>query len=125
MAEPLVVAVDDDIRVRESIARLVRSARHAVLMFPSSEALLSSEALGRADCLITDVRMPGIDGLELQRRAKAAYPELPVIFISAHGDEEVRRHALAAGAVAFLYKPFDGEDLLHAIQSALRQEPDS
>jgi FixJ family two-component response regulator len=89
-------------------------------MFASAEALLNSEALACANCLITDVRMPGIDGLELQRRAKTSYPELPVILISAHGDEEVRRHALADGAVAFLYKPFDGEDLLQAIGVALR-----
>jgi FixJ family two-component response regulator len=63
--------------------------------------------------------MPGIGGLELQHRVKAAFPKLPVILISAHVDEEVRRRALAEGAVEFLYKPFDGEELLRAIQRAI------
>lgn len=119
MAEPLVVGVDDDFRVRESIARLAKSAGYEPKVFPSAESLLESGALAEAACLVSDVRMPGIGGLELQHRVKAAYPKLPVILISAHVDEEVRSRALREGALAFLYKPFDGEELLRAIQRAI------
>ena len=119
----MVVGVDDDVRVRESIARLAKSAGYAPVMYSSAEAVLESGVLERADCLISDVRMPGMGGLELQRRAKAEYPKLPVILISAHVDEDVRNRALREGSIDFLYKPFDGEDLLRAIQEALG--PDS
>ena len=119
----MVVGVDDDLRIRESIARLAKSAGYTPIMFPSSEALLASGALDRADCLISDVRMPGINGLELQRRVRVEHPGLPVILISGHLDEQVRERALREGAVAFLYKPFDGEELLRVIQRAL--EPGS
>lgn len=119
MAKSLVVGVDDDTRVRESIARLAKSAGYEPKVFPSAESLLESGILAEASCLVSDVRMPGIGGLELQHRVKAAFPKLPVILISAHVDEEVRRRALAEGAVEFLYKPFDGEELLRAIQRAI------
>jgi FixJ family two-component response regulator len=114
--------VDDDVRVRESVARLAKSAGYDALTFASAEAVLASGALERAACLITDVRMPGMDGLELQRRAKAKSPRLPVIFISGNADDDVRHRALREGAVDFLYKPFDGEDLLRAIDKALGRD---
>jgi two-component system response regulator FixJ len=120
----IVVAVDDDFRVRESIARLAASAGLEVAVFRSAEELLSADVLARAGCLITDVRMPGMDGLELQRRAQTAHPRLPVILISAHVDEAVRQRSLLEGAFEFLYKPFDGEELLRAIQKALEQTPE-
>lgn len=119
MTEPVIVGVDDDIRIRESIARLARSAGYAALMFASAEAVLASGTLGQAGCLISDVRMPGMDGLELQRRVRVECPKLPVILISAHTDEQVRQRALREGAVAFLYKPFDGEELLRVIETAV------
>jgi two-component system response regulator FixJ len=125
VTELIVVGVDDDVRVRESIARLAKSAGYSVVMFSSAEAVLASGALERADCLITDVRMPGMDGLELLRRAKAGRPSLPVILISAHLDEQVRQRALREGALEFLYKPFDGEELLCAIQKALERDSKS
>ena len=118
----MVVAVDDDFRVRESIARLANSAGYDPKMFPSAQALLDSGTLAEAACLITDVRMPGIDGLQLQQRVRNAYPTLPVIFISAHIDEEVRGRALGGGALDFLYKPFDGEELLRAIERAVEHQ---
>ena len=121
MTEPVVIAVDDDVRIRESIARLARSAGYTAMMFPSAEALLASGAVERAGCLISDIRMPGMDGLELQRRVRTGSPRLPVILISGQLDEEVRERALRSGAVAFLYKPFDGEELLRVIQRALEQ----
>jgi FixJ family two-component response regulator len=119
VAKALVVGVDDDHRVRESLARLAKSAGYDPRMFPSAESVLESGALAEAACLISDIRMPGIGGLELQRRVKDAYPKLPVILISAHVDEEVRSRALCEGAREFLYKPFDGEELLRAIQRAI------
>jgi FixJ family two-component response regulator len=114
-----VVAVDDDFRVRESIESLVESAGYEPLMFSSAEEFLKSGTLVRAMCLITDVRMPGMNGIELQRRIRIQRPKLPVIFISAHNDDETRQRALDEGAARFLYKPFDAGELLEAIRVAL------
>ena len=121
IAKQIVAAVDDDFRVRESIESLVDSAGYTPLVFASAEEFLNSGALAVTVCLITDVRMPGIDGIELQRRVRLQRPELPVIFISAHYDEETRRRALEQGAAGFLYKPFDAADLLGTIQPALNK----
>jgi FixJ family two-component response regulator len=118
-AKQSVVAVDDDFRVRESIESLVESAGYAPLMFSSAEEFLQSGTLVGARCLITDVRMPGINGIELQRRVRMERPDLPVIFISAHNDDETRRRAFNEGAASFLYKPFDAGELLEAIRVAL------
>ena len=115
----IVAAVDDDYRVRESIESLVASAGHTPLVFASAEEFLQSGAPELAVCLITDVRMPGIDGLELQRRVRLQYPRLPVIFITAHYDEETRQRAFRQGAAGFLHKPFDASELLGAIDLAL------
>jgi FixJ family two-component response regulator len=119
----IVAAVDDDFRVRESIESLVESAGYTPVVFCSAEEFLQSGTLTTVVCLITDVRMPGIDGLELQRRVRLERPELPVIFISAHYDDETRKRALNEGAVGFLYKPFDAADLLGAIHPALGRSP--
>ena len=117
----IVVGVDDDFRVRESIESLVESAGYAALVFASAEEFLQSGAIAGTICLVTDVRMPGIDGIELQRRVRLERPELPVIFISAHHEDKTRQRALDGGAAAFLYKPFDATELLSAIQGALNQ----
>jgi FixJ family two-component response regulator len=122
-ARQFVVAVDDDFRVRESIESLVESAGYAPLMFSSAEEFLQSGTLPGARCLITDVRMPGINGIELQRRIRIERPDLPVIFISAHNDDETRRRAFDEGAASFLYKPFDAGELLEAIRVALANSP--
>ena len=116
---PIVAAVDDDFRVRESITSLLESAGYAPLAFSSAEEFLLSGTLATATCVITDVRMPGMDGLELHRRIKLERPALPVILISAHHDANVRQRAIDEGAIDVLYKPFDGTDLLTIIQSAL------
>ena len=116
---PIVAAVDDDFRVRESIKSLLESAGYAPLVFSSAEEFLQSGALAAATCVITDVRMPGMDGIELQRRIRLERPTLPVILISAHHNAEVRQRAIDEGAVDVLYKPFDATDLLKIIQSAL------
>ena len=123
-AKHIVAAVDDDYRVRESIESLVASAGHTPLVFASAEEFLRSGAPASAICLITDVRMPGIDGLELQRRVRLQRPGLPVIFITAHYDDEIRQRALSQGAAGFLHKPFDAAELLGAIELALSTPPE-
>lgn len=115
----IVVIVDDDRRIRESIQSVVESAGHAMFVFATAELFLQSGMVAEAGCLITDVRMPGIDGIELQRRVRAARPQLPVIFISAHEDDGVRQQALTGGALTFLYKPFDAAELLRVVERAL------
>jgi FixJ family two-component response regulator len=116
---PLVAAVDDDFRVRESITSLLESAGYAPVVFSSAEEFLQSGTLAVATCVISDVRMPGMDGIELQRRIRLERPKLPVILISAHHNPEVRQKAIDEGAVDVLYKPFDATDLLKIIQSVL------
>jgi FixJ family two-component response regulator len=115
----VVVAVDDDFRVRESIESLVESAGYAPQLFATAEEFLESGAVAVAGCVITDVRMPGMDGIELQRRIRLQRPSLPIIFISAHDNDETRQLALSEGAVGFLNKPFDAGDLLEKIHAAL------
>jgi len=116
---PVVAAVDDDFRIRESVASLLESAGYVPLVFSSAEEFLVSGALATATCVITDVRMPGMDGIELQRLIKLERPTLPVILISAHHDVEVRQRAINEGAVEVLFKPFDATSLIRIIQSAL------
>jgi FixJ family two-component response regulator len=115
---PIVVFVDDDRRVLDALAMLMESAGYTPQSFTSAEQFLQSPALAAAACVIADVRMPGLDGLELQRRIRLVRPELPVIFISAHGDDAVRDRALRDGATAFFDKPFDCAALLSAISKA-------
>ena len=116
---PIVAAVDDDFRVRESITSLLESAGYAPVAFSSAEEFLHSGTLAVATCVISDVRMPGMDGIELQRRIRLERPTVPVILISAHRNDEVRQTAIDEGAVDVLYKPFDATDLLKIIQSVL------
>jgi FixJ family two-component response regulator len=116
---PVVAAVDDDFRVRESIESLLASAGYAPVLFSSAEEFLGSETLAVATCVISDVRMPGMDGIELQRRIRLERPALPVILISARHNDEIRQKAIDDGALDFLYKPFDAAELLKIIQSAL------
>jgi FixJ family two-component response regulator len=123
-ARGTVAVVDDDSRIRESVESLLDSAGYHTVVFRSAEEFLESATTADAICLITDVRMPGMNGLELHRRIKSDRPKLCVIFISAHYDEEVRQRALEQGATSFLYKPFDAGDLLQAIQSALSASRD-
>jgi FixJ family two-component response regulator len=116
---PVISVVDDDNSVRDSVGGLLRSVSFGVLVFASAEEFLSSDRLREIDCLILDVRMPGMSGFELQSRLVASHPEMPVIFITAHGDEQLRSRALKGGAVDFLLKPFSEEALLTAVQVAL------
>jgi len=121
IARHIVAAVDDDFRVRESLASLVESAGYTPLVYSSAEEFLQSGTLAATGCMITDVRMPGMDGLELQRRVRLERPELPVILISAHYDEAIRQRALDQGAAGFLSKPFDVAELLGKLELALNK----
>ena len=120
MATALISVVDDDHSVRESLARLLRSVGFGVQVFGSAEEFMDAGLSREPDCLILDIRMPGMNGLELQRALSASDPELPVIFITAHAsDEEVRARAIGAGAVDYLLKPLKEEEVLKAIDVAL------
>jgi FixJ family two-component response regulator len=115
----LIGVVDDDESVRESISSLLRSAGYQSVLFPSAEAFLASGVVEQPDCLVLDVKMPGLSGLELQQRLFEVKRPKPIVFVTGHADDEVRDKALKQGAVAFLNKPFSDEDLLGAINSAL------
>jgi FixJ family two-component response regulator len=115
----LICVVDDDFLMRESTTRLLRSFKFHVKAVASAEELLDSNYLAETACLILDLRLPGISGLQLQRRLISQNRRLPIIFVTGHEDESQRIQALAAGAVAFLHKPFHEHDLLNAINSAL------
>jgi len=115
----IVVAVEDDRQVRESMESLMESAGYAPVMFSPGEEFLRSGALTAATCAITDVRMPGMDGIEVHRRIRMERPKLPVIFMSGRYSAETRQKALAERALEFLYKPFDAADLLEILQVVL------
>ena len=121
IAKPVIAVVDDDSRVRESLASLIESAGFTAQVFSLAHDLLKGDSLARTNCLITDFRMQGMDGLGLQRYVRLKRPELPVIFITAHHDDEVERCAFAQGAAFFIRKPFDAEELLRAVKTALSE----
>jgi len=116
---PLIAVVDDDDSMRESLRGLLRSVRLAVEVFASAEEFLHSHHLRETECVILDVRMPGMGGFELQGRLARSHPEMRVIFITAHGDEQLRSRALQGGALDYLLKPFSEEALLQAVHTAL------
>jgi FixJ family two-component response regulator len=120
--KPLVCVVDDDSLIRDSTVRLIRSFGFRAEAFASAEEFDNSGYLEETACLILDVRMPGMDGLELQHRLSEAGEQISIIFITAHADEEQERRAIEAGAIGFLYKPFSQESLLQAVRSALDEQ---
>jgi FixJ family two-component response regulator len=113
--------IDDDDSMRESLRGLIRSIGFSANVFASAEEFLKSDHLHNSDCLILDFCMPGMNGLELQRHLIVNRNEVPVIFITAHGDEEARSRALGEGALAYLFKPFSEDALLTAIHAALER----
>jgi FixJ family two-component response regulator len=121
-AAPLISIVDDDDSLRNSLNNLIRSVGLCVQGFSSAEEFLNSNQLHDTACLILDVRMPGMSGLDLQRQLVASNCRIPIIFITSHGDGDAQARALEAGAVDFLYKPFREEALLKAIDSALNHK---
>ena len=117
----LVAIVDDDESVQRALQDLIESDGLSALCFGSAEQFLDSEARNKAACLIADIRMPGLSGLELQAKLKAERCRIPVVFITAHGDAEMRIHAMRQGAVEFLSKPFDDAVLLEIVHTALKR----
>jgi FixJ family two-component response regulator len=117
-AAPTVFVIDDDRSVRRALGRLLRAAGYQTELFEAAEAYLAREAPLRPACLLLDVRMPRMTGLELQRAVEGTPLELPIVFITGQADDEIGQ-ALAAGAVRVLYKPLDDTELLAAIDEAL------
>ncbi len=117
----LVAIVDDDESVQSALQDLIESDGLSTLCFGSAEQFLDSEARHKALCLIADIRMPGMSGLELQAKLKAERCRIPIIFITAHGDAETRILAMRDGAVEFLTKPFDDAVLLEIVHASLRR----
>ena|ERR1700744_583461 len=114
-----VAIVDDDGSMRSALQGLLKAVGLSSRAFESAEDFLGSGHQRETACLIADIRMPGMSGLELQARLNAEHCRIPTIFITAHGDEEMRLQALRAGAVEFLPKPFDDEILVESVRAAL------
>jgi FixJ family two-component response regulator len=120
---PLVTVVDDDASVRKSLDRLMRSVHLEVRGFASAEEFLNSDDPRKADCLILDVRLPGMSGIELHRHLLARRFNVPVIFITAHGsDDRARLEAASEWTVGYFIKPFSGDELLDAVDVALKMD---
>jgi FixJ family two-component response regulator len=115
----LIAVVDDDELVRGALQRLLKASGFGAVSFGSAEDLLKSGQFPDIACLIVDIRMPGMSGLELQAKLKAERCRIPIIFITAHGDAKMRTQAMRDGAVKFLAKPFDNTVLLEAVHAAL------
>jgi FixJ family two-component response regulator len=117
--DKMVAVIDDEESYRLAVQRLVKSAGFRVRSFASAEDFLKSGLQYETGCLIADIRMPGMSGLDLQAKLNADHCPIPTIFITAHGDEKMRLQAMRAGAVKFLAKPFDGGTLLESVRVAL------
>jgi len=115
----LVAIVDDDDSMRSAVQDLLESVELSALAFASAEEFLKSGKQQNIACLIADIRMPGMSGLELQAKLNTARCRIPIIFITAHGDEKMRMQALRAGAVEFMAKPFNDNALLESVRAAL------
>ena len=116
----MIAIVDDDEAVREALKGLVRSLGYRASTFGSAEAFLNSEQINDTSCLVTDVQMPGLSGLDLQDRLIASGHRIPIIFITGHPEDNVRIRAMKAGAIAFLSKPCNGDNLISYLDKALK-----
>ena len=117
--ETMVAIVDDDDLMRSALQGLLKSVGLPAQAFASAEEFVKSGQQHQVGCLVADIRMPGMSGLELQAKLNADHCRIPTIFITAHGDEKMRMQALRAGAVEFMAKPFDDEALLESVRAAL------
>jgi FixJ family two-component response regulator len=124
LTEPqaIVFVVDDDVSVREALEGLIRSAGLGVKTFASAQEFLARERPDLPSCLVLDVRLPGLSGLDLQKRMAEANLEIPIIFITGHGNIPAAVQAMKAGALEFLTKPFTDRDLLDAIEQAIKRD---
>lgn len=114
-----VAIVDDDDSVRSALTDLMEESGFATFACASAEEFLQSRDKRNTACLVTDIRMPGMSGLELQSKLNADHHKIPIIFLTAHGDEDIRLQAMRAGAVEFMSKPFDDAVLLECVRAAL------
>jgi len=121
-SKAIVFVVDDDVSVREALERLLRVVGFEVETFASAQDFLAHRRENAPSCLVLDVRLPGLSGLELQKRIAEANREIPIVFITGHGDVPTSVSAMKAGAVEFLVKPFSDQDLLDAIQQAIKRD---
>ena len=119
---PIVFVVDDDRSVRDALRRLITSVGMTVEVFPTAQAFLSTPRGDAPGCLVLDVRLPGLSGLDLQRELANTHATLPIIFLTGHGDIPMSVQAMKAGAIEFLTKPFRGQDLLDAIRHAIDRD---
>jgi FixJ family two-component response regulator len=115
-----VLVIDDDAAVRRALRRLICAAGYDVEVLETAAAYLERDAPERPACLVLDIRMPGMSGLDLQQAIEGTSRDLPIVFVTGHGDEDVRNHALSNGAVDVLHKPLDQAVLLEAIDRALK-----
>jgi FixJ family two-component response regulator len=122
MSAGVVFVVDDDAAIRNSLRRLITSVGSTVEVFPSARAFLEARRPDAPGCLVLDVRLPGLSGLDLQRELAATDAELPIVFLTGHGDIPMSVHAMKAGAVEFLTKPFRAQELLDATRSAIERD---
>jgi len=120
--DPVISIVDDDRSMRDGTMRLVRSRGYTAFAFRSGQEFLESEQLAKTSCLITDLQMPVMNGVQLQERLRARNHSIPIIFITAYPDDSIRAQVLARGAICFLTKPFIGETLLSCIDMALKRD---
>lgn len=120
----LIAIVDDDAGIRAGLSSLARSAGFAVRLFATAEEFLSDEEGPSADCVVTDVQMPGMSGLELQDLLRKGSPQVPVVVMTAFPTAAIRERALAAGATCFLSKPFDAEAILACLRRAIAGTPE-
>lgn len=116
---PLISVIDDDESMREALQSLLRSVGLRTAIFASANEFLDVDVSSETDCLILDVRMPEMNGLELQQKLVAENKRVPIVFISAHSEADEKEQAIAAGAIDFLYKPFNEDALLDAVSTAI------
>src|SRR5689334_3384489 len=121
-SQPIVIVIDDDASARQLTARLVRVAGFKVQTFQSAESFFVSPLPVSPACLVLEVRMPGVNGLDVQRELAKGKRHLPIIFVTGHGDIPMSVQAMKAGAVEFLTKPFRDRDLINAIQDAIKRD---
>lgn len=120
--DPIVFVVDDDPSIRKSLDRLIKSAGFAVETFATAHEFLERHSHKRSSCLVLDVKLPGLNGLELQEKLLSQEHAMPIVFITGHGDIPMSVKAMKKGAIDFLTKPFDDKDLLDAVQQALQRD---
>ena len=120
--DAIVLVVDDDVSVREALGSLIQSAGLRVETFASAQEFLARPPIDAPGCLVLDVRLPGLSGLDLQKRMAEVNLEIPIVFITGHGDVPTSVQAMKAGALEFLTKPFAEQDLLDAIQQAIKRD---